>query len=228
MDPELDELLHQAILYEFQSSKNPFLTKETVVARVLHRLAARANVNFPPLDPVPRPCILDEAAHSLVLDMWEKRRGHLVPSVEEQQCMERVLGRDKVRPSDLIKSAQYLMKNCESNADTVNLLFAVDGCRGEDVKNYVDTFFCKDDVAKTRHVNQVRIMLSKLNNPKNVKYILEKVWNDQTTGDNDEETEFIKQYREAMGSFNVRDWRMNSDEVVRRIKKRKTEEETEE
>ncbi|GFR26534.1 uncharacterized protein TNCT_35771, partial [Trichonephila clavata] len=75
-------------------------------------------------------------------------------TLDEQHCVERILGRDNVRSSDLIKLASILQKI--SDPKTVYEFFAMDGYQGEDPKKYIDLFRYEAEEARGKHVRAVR------------------------------------------------------------------------
>ncbi|GFR24040.1 uncharacterized protein TNCT_515291 [Trichonephila clavata] len=79
---------------------------------------------------------MDPHLHQDLLHIWTLRSKQA--TLDEQHCVERILGRDNVRSSDLIKLATILQKI--SDPKTVYEFFAMDGYQGEDPKKYIDLF----------------------------------------------------------------------------------------
>ncbi|GFQ88516.1 uncharacterized protein TNCT_117681 [Trichonephila clavata] len=87
-----------------------------------------------------------------LLHIWTLRSKHA--TLDEQHCVERILGRDNVRSSDLIKLASILQKI--SDPKTVYEFFAMDGYQGEYPKKYIDLFRYEAEEARGKHVRSVR------------------------------------------------------------------------
>ncbi|GFR27792.1 uncharacterized protein TNCT_566151, partial [Trichonephila clavata] len=90
--------------------------------------------------------------HQDLLKIWTLRSKNA--TLDEQHCIERILGRDNVRSSDLIKLASILQKI--SDPKTVYEFFAMDGYQGEDPKKYIDLFRYDAEEARYKHVRAVR------------------------------------------------------------------------
>ncbi|GFV88328.1 uncharacterized protein TNCV_858811 [Trichonephila clavipes] len=79
---------------------------------------------------------MDSHLHQDLLKIWHQRSKNT--TLDEQHCVERILGRDNVRSSDLIKLSGILHKI--SDPKTVCEFFAMDGYQGDDPKKYVELF----------------------------------------------------------------------------------------
>ncbi|GFQ86256.1 uncharacterized protein TNCT_291931 [Trichonephila clavata] len=95
---------------------------------------------------------MDPHLHQDLLHIWTLRSKQA--TLDEQHCVERILGRDNVRSSDLIKLASILQKI--SDPKTVYEFFAMDGYQGEDPKKYIDLFRYEAEEARGKHVRAVR------------------------------------------------------------------------
>ncbi|GFT02019.1 uncharacterized protein TNCV_2635991 [Trichonephila clavipes] len=73
-----------------------------------------------------------------------------------QHCVERILGRDNVRSSDLIKLIGILHKI--SDPKTVYEFFAIDDYQGDDPKKYVELFRYDAEDVRGKHVRAVRLL----------------------------------------------------------------------
>ncbi|GFU74769.1 uncharacterized protein TNCV_2431591 [Trichonephila clavipes] len=77
-------------------------------------------------------------------------------TLDEQHCVERILGRDNVRSSDLIKLIIILHKISDPKA--MYEFFAMDGYQGVDPKKYVELFRYDTDNARGKHVRAVCLL----------------------------------------------------------------------
>ncbi|GIX78619.1 uncharacterized protein CDAR_201741 [Caerostris darwini] len=164
------KLLKKALLQQVLNTKNPNLTHDALVLRVLQRIAKLAHVSWDDLMDICKQgaCRLDSELHELVLDIWEKRKQ---PTMDEQHCVERILARDYVRSVDLLKWAQILAKSSVVGKN-VWKLFAVDGSVGNDLNKYVDRFRWTDGI-KAIHVSAVRMLYEHCDTPEQVKSVVE-------------------------------------------------------
>ncbi|GFR08548.1 uncharacterized protein TNCT_17821 [Trichonephila clavata] len=94
---------------------------------------------------------MDSYLHQDLLQIWTLRSKNA--TLDEQHCIERILGRDNVRSSDLIKLANILHKI--SDPKTMYEFFAMDGYQGEDPKKYIDMFRYDAEEARGKHVRAV-------------------------------------------------------------------------
>ncbi|GFR19940.1 uncharacterized protein TNCT_325801 [Trichonephila clavata] len=123
---------------EVEDHNNPHLTFETLVIRILKRLSQSFHLPWSHVLKVSRqaPYLMDSHLHQDLLKIWTLRSKNA--SLDEQHCVERILGRDNVRSSDLIKSTSILHKI--SDPKTVYEFFAMDGHQGDDPKKYIEMF----------------------------------------------------------------------------------------
>ncbi|GFQ80506.1 uncharacterized protein TNCT_266481 [Trichonephila clavata] len=133
---------------------NPHLTFETLVLRLLKRVSHSFHLPWSHVLEVSRqaPYLMDSHLHQDLLKIWTLRSKNA--TLDEQHCIERILGRDNVRSSDLIKLASILHKI--SDPKTVYEFFAMDGYQGEDPKKYIDLFRYDAEEARGKHVRAVR------------------------------------------------------------------------
>ncbi|GFR25581.1 uncharacterized protein TNCT_313351 [Trichonephila clavata] len=139
---------------EMEQHDNPHLTFETLVLRLLKRVSHSFHLPWSHVLEVSRqaPYLMDPHLHQDLLHIWTLRSKHA--TLDEQHCVERILGRDNVRSSDLIKLASILQKI--SDPKTVYEFFAMDGYQGEDPKKYIDLFRYEAEEARGKHVRAVR------------------------------------------------------------------------
>lgn len=204
-------LLKLVMLQLLSENENPYLTQETLILRIFKVIAGLANVSWPSLmDAIKQgTCRLNQDLHEQILEIWEPRRRQATQ--DEVNCVERILARDHVRPSDLMKFAIVLGKQTPNRA--VWKLFAVDNFQGIDVKRYVDHFKWNDDDVKSKHVDAVRGLYDKgVENPEEIREIIENVFNKDGSTD----TELEKYYVDTVCLENIaelREWkRKQSDE----------------
>ncbi|GFU77993.1 uncharacterized protein TNCV_3109301 [Trichonephila clavipes] len=117
---------------------NLHLTFETIVTRVLRRVSESFHPQWSHVLELSRqaPYLMDSNLHQDLLKIWTQRSKNT--PLDEQHCAERILGRDNLRSSDLIKLISILHKI--SDPKTVYEFFAMDGYQGDDPKKYVELF----------------------------------------------------------------------------------------
>ncbi|GFX43040.1 uncharacterized protein TNCV_2710851 [Trichonephila clavipes] len=97
---------------------------------------------------------MDSNLHQDLLKIWHQRSKNT--TLYEQHYVERILGRDNVRSSDLIKLIGILHKI--SDPKTVYEFFAMDGYQGDDPKKYVELFRYDAEDVRGKHVRAVRLL----------------------------------------------------------------------
>ncbi|GFT30773.1 uncharacterized protein NPIL_257921 [Nephila pilipes] len=97
---------------------------------------------------------MDVSLHQDLHLLWKRRTKSV--TLDEQHCVERILGRDHVRPTDLTKLVSILFKVAEPRL--VHAFFAVDGYLGDDPKKYMDVFRYEDEDFRAKHVRGVRLL----------------------------------------------------------------------
>ncbi|GFR16684.1 uncharacterized protein TNCT_391341, partial [Trichonephila clavata] len=139
---------------EMEQHDNPHLTFETLVLRLLKRVSHSFHPPWSHVLEVSRqaPYLMDPHLHQYLLHIWTLRSKQA--TLDEQHCVERILGRDNVRSSDLIKLPSILQKI--SDPKRVYEYFAMDGYHGEDPKKYIDLFRYEAEEARSKHVRVVR------------------------------------------------------------------------
>ncbi|GFR03128.1 uncharacterized protein TNCT_478191 [Trichonephila clavata] len=139
---------------EVEHHDNPHLTFETLVQRLLKRVAHSFHLPWSHVLEVSRqaPYLMDSHLHQDLLQIWTLRSKNT--TLDEQHYIERILGRDNVRSSDLNKLASILHKI--SDPKTVYEFFAMDGFHGEDPKKYIDMFRYDAEGTRGKHVRAVR------------------------------------------------------------------------
>ncbi|KAG8172724.1 hypothetical protein JTE90_003913 [Oedothorax gibbosus] len=149
------QLLTDVFVQILQNETNIHLTYETIVIRILKTIAELYRLSWNNVLETTRQIYIDSKLQNLLLHCWNQRTK--VFTLEEQHCIERILGRDHVRISDLIKFAGCAHKVFLKPRD-LWWWFGMDGFLGEDPKRYVDSSFRFD---KNRHVEAVRTLLEK-------------------------------------------------------------------
>lgn len=158
------------------SDSNPYLTYETLIIRILKRLTEQHfRLSWTGvLDTIKNNhCVLDTQLHTMLQDMWKMRTK--LASVEDQHCMERVMGRDHVKPSDMLKVACVLSKVLPEKTKLYTF-FACDGFLGSDLKNYVDVF--KNGDVMSIHFTAVRelYMQANIHDPTDMRRLLKQIF----------------------------------------------------
>ncbi|GFW90540.1 uncharacterized protein TNCV_565781 [Trichonephila clavipes] len=97
---------------------------------------------------------MDSNMHQDLLKIWTQRSKNA--TLDEQHCVERILGRDNVRSLDWIKLISILHKI--SDPQTVYEFFAMDDYKGDDPKIYVELFHYDAEDARGKHVRAVRLL----------------------------------------------------------------------
>ncbi|GFX32980.1 uncharacterized protein TNCV_5005401 [Trichonephila clavipes] len=97
---------------------------------------------------------MDSNLHQDLFKIWHQRSKNT--TLDEQHCVERILGGDNGRSSDLIKLIGTLHKI--SDPKTVYEFFAMDGYQGDDPKKYVELFRYDAEDVRGKHVRAVRLL----------------------------------------------------------------------
>ncbi|GFR09951.1 uncharacterized protein TNCT_664961 [Trichonephila clavata] len=141
---------------EVENHNNPHLTFETLVLRILKRLSQSFHLPWSHVLEVSRqaPYLMDSHLHQDLLKIWTLRSKNA--TLDEQHCVERILGRDNMRSSDLIKLTSILHKI--SDPKTVYEFFAMDGYQGDDPKKYIEMFRYDAEEARGKRVRAVRLL----------------------------------------------------------------------
>lgn len=223
--PEKD-LLDHLILRELSRVNNFHLTQETIILRVLINLASSAHLPWSSVvETVTRPCLLDADLHNQIMALWEERKRNT--TLDETQTLERLLGHDYVRPTDLLKLAAYLVKLKPTDMKPVWKLFAVDGFLGTDPKMYVDSF--KNDEVKQEHAHAIRHLYSFVDTPELMKEIVdvafERVLDEKARDVEGEVSSCVDLYIKMVPRIKeVKEWKIQQVEdakKIKRVKKRK-------
>ncbi|GFR17693.1 uncharacterized protein TNCT_66261 [Trichonephila clavata] len=161
---------------ETEQHDNPHLTFEALVLRLLKCVSHSFHLPWSHVLEVSRqaPYLMDPHLHQDLLHIWTLRSKQA--TLDEQHCVERILGRDNVRSSDLIKLASILQKI--SDPKTVYEFFAVDGYQGEDPKKYINLFRYEAEEARGKHVRTVRQLYRSgvCMSPHECRYFLESIF----------------------------------------------------
>ncbi|GBN83080.1 hypothetical protein AVEN_233313-1 [Araneus ventricosus] len=105
------ELLVPALLeQELKQCENPHVTYETLVLRLVKRLLLQLNLPWSHVLETVRqgPCLMDEKLLDKLQKMWNRRKRPV--TLDEQHCVERVLGHDDNLVGDMMKLASVLNK----------------------------------------------------------------------------------------------------------------------
>ncbi|GFX76016.1 uncharacterized protein TNCV_1995701 [Trichonephila clavipes] len=102
---------------------NPHLTFETIVMRVLKNVSESFHLPWSHVLELSRqaPYLMDSNLHQDLLKIWTQRSKNV--TLDEQHCVERILGRDNVRSSDLIKLVSILHKISDPKAIYIIYIF---------------------------------------------------------------------------------------------------------
>ncbi|GBO21319.1 hypothetical protein AVEN_237935-1 [Araneus ventricosus] len=170
------ELPVQALLeQELKQCENPHVTYETLVLRLVKRLLLQLNLPWSHVLETVRqgPCLMDEKLHDTLQKMWNRRKRPV--TLDEQHCVERVLGHDHNRVGDMMKLASVLNKIADPS--DVYHFFAMDGLLGDDPKRYVDVFRYGPEDVQYHHVAAVRFLYAEghVEHPAAMKEMLEGV-----------------------------------------------------
>ncbi|KAG8172341.1 hypothetical protein JTE90_017155 [Oedothorax gibbosus] len=169
--------------------------------------------------------LLNKHLHRLLYDIWEHRVHHNV-SLDETNCYERVMGRDYVRQSDVLKLAGTLAR-VSSEPKLLWIFFGVDGYLGSDPKRYVDHLKYDADDWRGRHVRAVRHLYPCVDSPDMMKDTLEAIF--KPSDANNRVTDEMRQdYTNIVGGWDavrqIADWRHNQNKEKK--KRATTTEET--
>ncbi|GFX64070.1 uncharacterized protein TNCV_1985951 [Trichonephila clavipes] len=160
---------------------NPHLTFETIVMRVLKNVSESFHLPWSHVLELSRqaPYLMDSHLHQDLLKIWTQRSKNV--TLDEQHCVERILGRDNVRSSDLIKLVSILHKISDPKA--IYEFFAMDGYQGDDPKKYVELFRFDTEDARGKHVRAVRLLYRQevVNTPQECRSFLESIFDETCT-----------------------------------------------
>lgn len=163
-NPPLEELIRCAIHEEVDSTKNPYVTLETIILRLYKKIFDYTHV-YPNYNDK---TLLFQNWHDEILTTYESIRSSL--SHDERASIERVLSKDCPHPTELIKFACCFHKY---NPTLACKWFAVDGILGTHPKMYVHEAFC---ASFAKHASAVRALYAYHSNPEKIKEIIEKAF----------------------------------------------------
>ncbi|GFS72644.1 uncharacterized protein TNCV_1420481 [Trichonephila clavipes] len=162
---------------------------------------------------------MDSNLHQDLLKIWTQRYKNA--TLDEQYCVERILGLDNVRSSDLIKFISILHKISDSK--TMYEFFAMNGYQGEDPKKCVELFLYDAEDARGKHVRAVRPLYryEVVNTPQEYRHFLESIFDGTCTN-----TEYKDMYVEYVRKqvADMAEWRR--EQLDKKKKKRLAEEDT--
>ncbi|GFQ69524.1 uncharacterized protein TNCT_33861 [Trichonephila clavata] len=169
---------------EVEDHNNPHLTFETLVIHILKGLSQSFHLPWSHVLEVSRqaPYLMDSHLHEDLLKIWTLRSKNA--TLDEQHCVERILGRDNVRSSDLIKLTSILHKI--SDPKTVYEFFAMDGFQGDDPKKYIE--------ARGKRVRTVRLLYRSgvVYTPQECRSFLESIFDVTCTEYKDRYVEYVQ------------------------------------
>ncbi|GFX23053.1 uncharacterized protein TNCV_360671 [Trichonephila clavipes] len=201
-------LLDESLSREIEcTNDNPHLTFETIVTRVLRRVSESFHLPWSHILELSRqaPYLMDSNLHQDLLKIWHQRSKNT--TLDEQHCVERILGRDNVRSSDLIKLIGILHKI--SDPKTVYEFFAMDGYQGDDPKKYVELFRYDAEDVRGKHVRAVRLLYRDevVNTPQECRSFLESIFDGTCTN-----TEYKDMYVEHVRGqlTDMAEWRQQT------------------
>ncbi|GFW46582.1 uncharacterized protein TNCV_1936521 [Trichonephila clavipes] len=182
MDRQLSPFWKSLFAREIEcTNDNPHLTFETIVTRVLRRVSESFHLPWSHILELSRqaPYLMDSNLHRDLLKIWHQRSKNT--TLDEQHCVERILGLDNVRSSDLIKLIGILHKI--SDPKTVYEFFAMDGYQGEDPKKHVELFRYDAEDIRGKHVRAVRMLYRDevVNTPQECRSFLESIFDGTCT-----------------------------------------------
>ncbi|GFX06232.1 uncharacterized protein TNCV_2010141 [Trichonephila clavipes] len=164
---------------------------------------------------------MDSHLHQDLLKIWTQRSKNV--TLDEQHCVERILGRDNVRSSDLIKLVSILHKISDPKA--IYEFFAMDGYQGDDPKKYVELFRFDTEDARGKHVRAVRLLYRQevVHTPQECRSFLESIFDETCT-----DTEYKDMYVEHVQGqvADMAEWRR--EQLDKTKKKRPAEEDARE
>lgn len=209
---------------ELRECDDPNITYETLVLRLIKRVCLEFGIPFTHMLETIRqgPCVMDRQMHPRLRHLWNRRKRPV--TLDEQHCVERVLGHDYNRVGDMMKLASILNKISDP-ADLFHF-FAMDGFLGDDPKRYVDAFRYGPEDVQYKHVRAVRVLYEKekIENPSVMRMVLESIFDDKECVD----PSWIHAkdwYVGVVGSWNVvkeiAEWRREQEEKSK--KKRSVE-----
>ncbi|GFX25800.1 uncharacterized protein TNCV_2639441 [Trichonephila clavipes] len=202
---------------------NPHLTFETIVMRVLKNVSESFHLPWSHVLELSRqaPYLMDSNLHQDLLKIWTQRSKNV--TLDEQHCVERILGRDNVRSSDLIKLVSILHKISDPKA--IYEFFAMDGYQGDDPKKYVELFRYDTEDARGKHVRAVRLLYRQevVHTPQECRSFLESIFDGTCT-----DTEYKDMYVEHVQGqvADMAEWRR--EQLDKTKKKRPAEEDARE
>lgn len=163
MDSPVLALLYAAIHHEIVDSRNPFITKETAVLRVIQEILDLTRISL-----VSFGQSLIREWHEPILLAYEEKRSQL--SHDEKLTVERILSRDTPNALELLKFATCWYKY---DPATACKWFAVDGLLGHHPKLYAHDAFLSTHAA---HHRGVRALYDYTSDTARIKRIVEKAF----------------------------------------------------
>lgn len=164
MDP-IDDLIDGGVYHVLkEDKKNPHITKETIVNRLIRKILHRTRVRYYENEKT----MLFHTCHEHLLKTFDTVQSNM--SHDEKACVERVLSKDSPHTSELLKFACCWYKYEPSDACK---LFAVDGLLGNHPKFYIQEAF---SLRFQKHNHAVRELYAFFPNPETIKEIVEKAF----------------------------------------------------
>lgn len=177
MDSSMQGYFLTLFSQELAAVKNPHLTYETIVIRFLKRMAQEHfHVPWSTVQDTIRHgvCFVSLEQQNQLYQLWRERKRPL--TFDEQHCVERILGKDYLRPGDVLKLASCFHKLEDGPLKWE--WFAVDGYLGDDLKKYTDAFRFYPEDAKYYHAMAVRRLYREMSiqSPDEMRNVLEVIF----------------------------------------------------
>lgn len=158
-------LFHEALLAEMSHNKNLYLTQKMLVNRVYKRIKDIGGIHEEPVFTVTADFY---RFHEEIYTAYELKKHTF--TAEEQNCNERVLGKDSPSLNELLKFATCWIKH---DSHTACKWFAVDGILGNCPKLYVREAF---NPHFEKHTQTIRALYRFIQSPDQMKEVMEVVF----------------------------------------------------
>ncbi len=191
MEDLLNQLTHNALIHELTYNKNPYITVETLYRRILKKLETIMGSSFLPQ----RNTELFYLLHDEILEAYNDRKKSF--SIDEQNCIERVLAKDAPHTNELLKFGTIWMKHeplCTFR------WFAVDGTMGNHHKAYIQEAF---NPSFKKHSNAVRKLYEYYDTPEMIKKVIDISLGIEEDCDDQMINTCVEVYKEAAGTETI-------------------------
>ena len=217
----LVEAVKQAAEREMRHSSQ-YSTRETINLRVLKLVLSILETELTTVYKTRDQIEVDTSVSKVIENLWKKRQIYITSvskqsKIDFESVMEKFLSRDFISPSDLIKFCQTIQKvECTEEARRkLWILFAFDGLKGSEYKNYMKFLsirldfgekpdsICRDDLMSSTyeeegpgvtHVRAIRSIYRFLSDitPNNLSQVLKSIHGmneENTDGECDDESD---------------------------------------